>query len=64
MENIIGLNWQSLINMWKILFILFIGFLSADYGGGYAGSGFRYGSNAREFSLGGAIAADKTPGFL
>ena len=49
--------------MWKILFILFIGFLSADYGGGYAGSGFRYGSNAREFSLGGAIAADKTPGF-
>jgi hypothetical protein len=35
----------------------------ADYGGGYAGSGFRYGSNAREFSLGGALVADKTPGF-
>jgi len=35
----------------------------ADYGGGYAGSGFRYGSNAREFSLAGALIADKTPGF-
>ena len=35
----------------------------ADYGGGYAGSGFRYGSNAREFSLAGALVADKTPGF-
>ena len=35
----------------------------ADYGAGYAGSGFRYGSNAREFSLAGALVADKTPGF-
>ena len=35
----------------------------ADYGGGYAGSGFRYGANAREFSLAGALVADKTPGF-
>ena len=35
----------------------------ADYGGGYAGSGFRYGSNAREFSLAGALVADQTPGF-
>ena len=35
----------------------------ADYGGGYAGAGFRYGSNAREFSLAGALIADKTPGF-
>ena len=35
----------------------------ADYGGGYAGSGYRYGSNAREFSLGGALVADSTPGF-
>ena len=35
----------------------------SDYGGGYAGSGFRYGSNAREFSLSGALVADKTPGF-
>jgi len=37
--------------------------VSADYGGGYAGSGFRYGSNAREFSLAGALVADKIPGF-
>ena len=43
------------------LFIISIVF--ADYGGGYAGSGFRYGSNAREFSLAGALIADKTPGF-
>ena len=35
----------------------------ADYGGGYAGSGFRYGSNAREFALAGALIADRTPGF-
>ena len=35
----------------------------ADYGAGYAGSGFRYGSNARAFSLAGALVADKTPGF-
>ena len=44
-----------------ILFILNI--LFADYGGGYAGSGFRYGSNAREFSLAGSLVADKTPSF-
>ena len=44
-----------------VLFMLSV--LVADYGGGYAGSGFRYGSNAREFSLAGALVADKTPGF-
>jgi len=49
--------------MKQILFIFYIGVLYADYGGGYAGSGFRYGSNAREFSLAGALIADKTPGF-
>ena len=43
--------------------LLFMNIVVADYGGGYAGSGFRYGSNAREFSLGGALVADKTPGF-
>jgi hypothetical protein len=40
-----------------------LNFVIAGYGGGYAGSGFRYGSNAREFSLAGALIADKTPGF-
>ena len=45
------------------LILLIINFVFADYGGGYAGSGFRYGSNAREFSLAGALIADKTPGF-
>ena len=49
--------------MKKIIFITYISLLFADYGGGYAGSGFRYGSNAREFSLAGALVADKTPGF-
>ncbi|SVD51891.1 uncharacterized protein METZ01_LOCUS404745, partial [marine metagenome] len=43
--------------------LLFMNIVVADYGGGYAGSGFRYGSNAREFSLAGALIADKTPGF-
>ena len=49
--------------MKQIFFIFFIGLLSADYGGGYAGSGFRYSTNAREFSLAGAVVADKTMGF-
>ena len=48
----------------RLLGILFmLNLVFADYGGGYAGSGFRYGSNAREFSLAGALIADKTPGF-
>ncbi len=48
----------------RLLGILFIvNVVFADYGGGYAGSGFKYGSNAREFSLAGALVADKTPGF-
>ena len=46
----------------KYLLLLF-GLLFADYGGGYAGSTFRYGSNARDYSLSGALVADKTPGF-
>ena len=43
--------------------LIMFGIVFADYGGGYAGSGFRYGSNAREFSLASALIADKTPGF-
>ena len=47
-----------------LLFILlFITSVFGDYGGGYAGSGFRYSSNARDFALAGAIIADKTSGF-
>jgi len=49
--------------MYLINFLFFINIIFADYGGGYTGSGFRYGSNAREFSLAGAVVADKTPGF-
>ena len=45
-----------------LLCVISLGF--ADYGGGYAGSGFRYGSNAREFALAGALIADNTPGFF
>jgi len=48
----------------RLLGILFmLNLVLADYGGGYAGSGFRYGSNAREFSLAGALIADKTSVF-
>ena len=48
----------------RLLGILFmLNLVFADYGGGYAGSGLRYGSNAREFSLAGALIADKTSGF-
>ena len=46
-----------------LCFLFMLSIVFADYGGGYAGSGFRYGSNAREFSLAGALVADKTPGF-
>jgi len=46
-----------------LVILIFVTIVIADYGGGYAGSGFRYGSNAREFSLAGALVADKTPGF-
>ena len=47
-----------------LLFILlFITSVFGDYGGGYAGSGFRYSSNARDFALAGAIIADKTSRF-
>ena len=49
--------------MYLFSFLFIINIIFADYGGGYAGSGFRYGSNAREFSLAGAVVADKTPGF-
>ena len=49
----------------RLLGILFIvNVVFADYGGGYAGSGFQYGSNAWEFSLAGALVADRTPGFF
>ncbi len=53
----------KLLLQYFILLLFALNILFADYGGGYAGSGFRYGSNAREFSLAGALIADKTPGF-
>ena len=46
-----------------LVILIFVNIVIADYGGGYAGSGFRYASNAREFSLAGALVADKIPGF-
>ena len=49
--------------MWLLGILCMLSVLVADYGGGYAGSTFRYGSNAREFALAGALVADKTPGF-
>ncbi len=42
---------------------LLIGILSADFGGGYAGASFRYASNAREKSLGGAMVAEQNAGY-
>ena len=45
------------------MFTVITAWLRPDYGGGYAGSGLRSGSNAREVSLGGALSADKTQGF-
>ena len=37
--------------------------LSADYGGGYAGSEFRYASNARDMALAGANVANGSEGY-
>ena len=41
--------------MKKYYFILLLSLTFADYNGGFAGSGFRYGSNAREVSMSGAM---------
>ena len=46
-----------------ILFFNLISFALSDYGGGYAGSGFRFGNNAREISLGGSLASEYNSGF-
>jgi len=46
-----------------LVILIFMNIIIPDYGGGYAGSGFRYASNAREFSLACALVADKIPGF-
>jgi len=50
----------------KNFFLVLLSFniLSADYGGGYAGSEFRYASNARDLSLAGANLADGSDGYL
>ena len=49
-----------------IIFVFLFGnfqLLNAGIVGGYSGSEFRYGSNAREFSMGGALIALSNPGF-
>ena len=50
-----------------VIFILFvasnISLLKSDIIGGYSGSETRYGSNAREFALGGALIAAQNSGF-
>jgi len=48
--------------MYKLIFII-VSFLQAEYGAGYAGSSFRYGSNAREVALGSALVAEPNIGF-
>jgi len=47
-----------------ILLLLSISILIADYGGGYAGSEFRYASNARDFALASANVADGSEGYF
>jgi len=47
-----------------IFALLTISVLSADYGGGYAGSEFRYASNARDMALAGANVADGSEGYF
>jgi len=47
-----------------VLIVLLLSILSADYGGGYAGSEFRYASNARDLALAGANSADGSNGYF
>ena len=49
---------------YSILILLVATILFADYGGGYAGSEFRYASNARDLALAGANLADGSDGYL
>ena len=45
------------------LLILILSFLYSDYAGGYAGSSFRYGTNAREISLSNSLVSNNNIGF-
>ena len=47
-----------------VIVLISLSVLSADYGGGYAGSEFRYASNARDLALAGANLADGSDGYL
>ena len=50
--------------MKKIIFtFLTLSILYSDYAGGYAGSSFRYGTNAREISLSSSLVANNNNGF-
>ena len=46
-----------------LIFLVNSQILNAEIVGGYSGSELRYGSNAREFSMGGALVALTNPGF-
>ena len=45
------------------LFFLTLSILYSDYAGGYAGSSFRYGTNAREISLSNSLVSNNNIGF-
>jgi len=47
-----------------IIVLILLSILSADYGGGYTGSEFRYPSNARDLALAGANIAGGSDGYL
>ena len=49
---------------YSILILLVFTILFADYGGGFAGSEFRYTSNARDLALAGANSADGSDGYF
>ena len=45
------------------LIIILMGFDFADYLGGFAGSSFRYSTNARDMALGNTLVSDYNEGF-
>ena len=49
--------------MKKITYILFLSLIFSQNTGGYPGAGFRYGTNAREVSMGGSMNSVYNKGF-
>jgi len=57
------LSKQTRVAFQSILLLLVITLAKGEYGGGYTGSSFRYGNNARAIALSNAMVAEPNQGF-